>query len=58
MIALESLYPKLAKGGYCIIDDYYSFSDCSKAVEEYRNQFGINEPVETIDYDAVFWRKA
>lgn len=55
--ALQGVYPKLAKGGYCIIDDYHSFSDCGRAVEEYRQQHGITEEIVPIDRVAVYWKK-
>lgn len=54
--ALENLYPKLSIGGYCIIDDY-SISNCAKAVADYREQNGITEPIETVDWTGVYWKK-
>jgi len=58
MDALESLYPKLSPGGYCIIDDFYTFSDCRKGVEDYRRRHGVADPIEIVDEHAVFWRKS
>lgn len=55
-VALEHLYPKLSVGGYCIVDDY-SLDTCSQAVQDYRAAHGIREPMETVDWTAVFWRK-
>ncbi|HIA54465.1 MAG TPA: macrocin O-methyltransferase [Candidatus Melainabacteria bacterium] len=57
IVALESLYPKLSPGGYCIIDDYSILEGCRKAIHDYRERFAITEPLETIDFSAVFWRK-
>ncbi len=57
MIALESLYPKLSAGGYCIVDDYGAVPSCAKAVEDYRDRNAIREPLETVDWTAVCWRK-
>ena len=54
---LSNLYPKLAVGGYIIIDDYYSMKCCSEAVNQYRTMFGITEQLRTIDPIAVYWRK-
>src|SRR5207244_684219 len=42
--AMESLYPKLSPGGFCIIDDFSSFTDCRQAVEDYRAEQGIEDP--------------
>lgn len=55
--AIEMLYPKLSPGGYCIVDDYYSFIDCERAVNEYRQENGIEDELQKIDNLAVFWQK-
>lgn len=57
IIALESLYPKLAIGGFVIIDDYNAFQFCKKAVLDYRLTNDINENMIEIDNEAIFWRK-
>jgi O-methyltransferase len=54
---LDAMYPKLAVGGYCIVDDYGDVSACRDAVDEYRRVHGITEPIQWIDTDAVYWRK-
>ena len=56
--AIQLLYPKLSAGGYCIVDDYHAFDDCKRAIEEYRQQHGIQEPIQEIDNMGVFWQKA
>lgn len=35
MICLENLYPKVAENGLIIIDDYYAWDGCSRAVHDY-----------------------
>ena len=55
--ALSALYPKLAPGGFVIIDDY-RFPSCRNAVNDYRDQHGIDDPILKIDEDGVFWRRA
>lgn len=55
---LNPLYPKLSAGGYCIIDDYHAFPDCSRAVNEYREKHGITAEMHRIDNIAVYWRKS
>lgn len=54
--ALSALYPKLAPGGFIIIDDY-NFFTCKNAVHDYRDQQSIEEPIQPIDGMAVFWRR-
>lgn len=56
--AIQLLYPKLSPGGYCIVDDYHAFDDCKRAIEEYRQQNGIQEAIQEIDNMGVFWQKA
>lgn len=65
-VALESLYPKLSIGGYCIIDDYGAVKGCKIAVDEFRakmppaHQSSICNrvlPPRAIDGVGVYWRK-
>jgi hypothetical protein len=35
MDALRTLYPKLSVGGLVYVDDYFSFTGCQRAVDEY-----------------------
>ena len=55
--ALNVLYPKLASGGFCIIDDL-ALSGCRKAVEDYRAKHGIETDIVKIDWTSGYWRKA
>ncbi len=54
---LNALYPKLSVGGFAIIDDYGAVPACKAAVEDYRAEHGITEPIEPIDWTGVFWRR-
>ena len=45
-LALRCLYPGLAPGGYLVLDDYGSFAGCRRAVDEFRAEHGITEPIE------------
>jgi hypothetical protein len=59
-LVLESLYPRLARGGYVIVDDcFHPFLPglCRKAVDEFRVEHGINEPIEQIDWNGARWRR-
>lgn len=57
MDALTYLYPKLSIGGYIIIDDYGYWPGCAEAVEDYRRQNNINEPVTWEDTEGLHWQK-
>jgi O-methyltransferase len=57
MDCLVHLYPKVSSGGYVIIDDYEAVKGCKKAVNDYRNKYGIEEELITIDKSAVYWQK-
>ena len=58
MDALSSLYVKLSPGGYVIIDDYQSIEACRAAVDDYRRAHSIDEELHTVDWTAVYWRRA
>ena len=56
MDALNNLYPKLSKGGFCIIDDY-ALDGCRKAVDHFRKENGINSEIKEVDWTGVYWKK-
>lgn len=56
-VALESLYDKVPVGGYVIIDDY-GLDQCRAAVDEFRAQRGIVDPLERVDWTGAYWRRA
>ena len=58
MDGLKHLYPKLSTGGYLIVDDYGAVPGCRKAVEDYRREHAISEPIQVIDWGGVFWQRA
>lgn len=47
---LEVLYPRLVKGGVCIIDDYGHWQGARRAVTEYFASQGIYPLLQVIDY--------
>jgi hypothetical protein len=55
-VALESLYDKVSPGGFVIVDDY-SLEPCRLAVDDFRRDKEIVEPIVTIDWTGVYWRK-
>ena len=50
-----SLYPRLQRGGYLIVDDY-QIPACKEAISDYRSQQGISSPIQPIDGFGVFWK--
>ena len=57
MDVLDALYDKVSIGGFVIIDDYGEIPQCRAAVEDFRAEHKITEPVERIDGSGVFWRR-
>jgi len=56
-VALRSLYSGLSVGGYLIVDDYGAFDECRRAVDEFRRENAIAEPLEAVDWTCVRWRR-
>ena len=57
IVALEALYPKLAIGGFAIIDDYGAVPACRQAVDEYRAKHGITDELHMIDWTGAYWKR-
>jgi len=55
--ALECLYPSLSTGGFVILDDYGALEECQRAVEDFRRQEGIADPIEPVDWTGARWRR-
>lgn len=56
--ALSSLYDKVSFNGFVIVDDYSKWPPCKLAVDEFRTQRGVVDPIQNIDGSGVFWRKS
>ncbi|MET0828610.1 MAG: TylF/MycF/NovP-related O-methyltransferase, partial [Microbacterium sp.] len=56
-VALSSLYPRLSTGGWVIVDDYGTFSECRQAVHDYLDETVTDADIVPIDDEAVFWQK-
>jgi hypothetical protein len=56
---LDSLYDRLSVGGYVIIDDYGedSWTYCRKAVDEFRSERQIEDPLIAVDSSCSFWKR-
>jgi hypothetical protein len=61
--ALEALYPRLAPGGFVVIDDYVDWAGCRAAVDDYRKENAVIAPVTLVPHRATeltrgaYWRK-
>jgi O-methyltransferase len=56
--AIEVVYPKLAPGGFLIIDDFGSHaSQAGQAIHDYRKAQGITEEIIPVDEFGAYWRK-
>jgi O-methyltransferase len=58
MDALTHLYPKVSVGGFVVVDDYGDIAACRQAVNDYRQQYGIDEPIVPVDWTGAYWRRA
>jgi macrocin-O-methyltransferase TylF-like protien len=59
MDALVNLYDRLSIGGYVIIDDYgeSSWTYCRKAVDDFRRDRGILDPLKQVDSICSYWQR-
>ena len=57
MHTLESLYPGLEPGGHLIVDDYGALDECARAVDEFRERHGIEDPLSEIDWTGIRWQR-
>ncbi len=59
MDALTALYDRVSPGGFVIVDDYgeESWTYCKKAVEEFRTERGITEPLIRVDKSCYYWQR-
>lgn len=57
MDALEATYSKLSPGGFLIVDDYNAIEASKLAVDDFRKNKNISEPIHVIDWAGIYWRK-
>lgn len=65
--ALAALYDRVVPGGFIYVDDYGSFVGCRKAIDKFRSEMHIYEPLHYIRendadsrqiiFEAVWWMK-
>ncbi len=58
MDGLTHLYDKVTTGGVIIVDDFGAVAACSQAVNDFRAQRNIADPIYNIDNIGVFWQKS
>lgn len=56
---LTGLYPLVTAGGFVVVDDYgeNSWTHCAEAVDRFRTEHEIHEPLVAVDTECVYWRK-
>ena len=54
--ALENLYSKVSCGGYVIVDDYYSWPDCQRAVGDFLSRRKLSVTIHKIDLAGAYWQ--
>jgi cephalosporin hydroxylase len=54
--ALETLYDRITLGGFVVIDDYPEPSR-QAAIDEFRSERGVVDPLERVGWDGRVWRK-
>lgn len=53
---LRNLYHRVSPGGYVIIDDYYTWDSCRRAVDDFLQETGTDVEIRPIDGDGAYWR--
>lgn len=57
MDVLTTMYDKVSPGGFVIVDDYHNLPECREAVEDFRAERGITDPIIDIDWTGAYWRR-
>ncbi len=56
--AIDTLYPRLSPGGFCIVDDFGDLvAQCQRAIHDYRDANGITDEIIDVDGFGAYWRK-
>ncbi len=59
LVPLRQYYANVVPGGFVVVDDYGNeFLECKRAVDEFRAERGMREPLQAVaNSAAVYWRK-
>ncbi len=58
MDALVNTYDKLSKGGFLLVDDYGGIEAARKAVDDFRRERKITDPIIKVDWTGIYWQKS
>jgi O-methyltransferase len=58
MDALVNTYHKLSKGGFLLVDDYGGIEAAKKAVDDFRKEKNITDPIVKVDWTGIYWQKS
>nr|CRH05955.1 putative Macrocin-O-methyltransferase [Candidatus Magnetococcus massalia] len=58
MITLESLYDRVSIGGVIQLDDYGYWEGARKAVHDFMDRYGLDDPLVVVDYEGRQWIKS
>lgn len=56
-ICLKHLFPKVVSGGFIVVDDYYYWEGCRRAVDKYLAQHHLRVKIKAIDDHGVYFLK-
>ncbi len=56
MDSLQGVYHKVSKGGYVIVDDYYSWQSCKRAVTDFLEMHSLKPKIMAVDWSGVYWK--
>lgn len=54
LTCLTHLYPQVNRGGVVIIDDYYAFEGCARAVHDYLSREKLGRRIRQLDNDVCY----
>lgn len=56
MDVLSNLYAKVSRGGYVIVDDYFTWPSCKSAVDDFLSKNGIQANIQGKDIESAYWK--
>jgi cephalosporin hydroxylase len=55
-VVLEAFYERVSPGGFVVVDGY-GVANCQAAVDAFRSELAVVDPLERIDWSGAAWRK-
>jgi O-methyltransferase len=56
MDSLHNLYHRVSPGGYVIVDDYYSWESCRRAIADFLKEKNLDVDIRQIDWTGAYWK--